>query len=99
MFDFLHDKDVFLHSYKRMMVDRLLDPNYSEYTNETDVLATLKLKIGGSETQTMESMLNDVTKVKAETLKWHQYLDAQKECCNQSISTQGVQQQRLGVAC
>ena len=79
MFDFLHDKDVFLHSYKRMMVDRLLDPNYSEYTNETDILATLKLKVGGSETQTMESMLNDVAKVKAETLKWHQYLDKHKK--------------------
>ena len=79
MFDFLHDKDIFLASYKRMMVDRLIDPNYSEYTNETDVLATLKLKIGGSETQTMESMLNDVAKVKAETLKWHQYLDKHKK--------------------
>ena len=87
MFDFLHDKDVFLHSYKRMMVDRLLDPNYSEYTNETDILATLKLKVGGSETQTMESMLNDVTKVKAETLKWHKYLDAQ----NKSVAIKAFQ--------
>ena len=31
MFDFLHDKDIFLATYKRLMVDRLLDPNYSEY--------------------------------------------------------------------
>jgi cullin 1 len=51
----------------------------TRYTNETDILATLKLKVGGSETQTMESMLNDVTKVKAETVKWHAYVDKHKK--------------------
>jgi len=74
LFDMLNDKDRFLDTYKRMMVDRLLDPNYKEYTNETDVLAKLKLRMGGSETQSMESMLNDVTKVKMNTKQWLEHV-------------------------
>jgi hypothetical protein len=71
----LNDKDIFLHGYKHMMTERLLDPSYNEYTNESDILSKLKIMVGSSETITMESMLKDMMKVKSETRKWHGYLD------------------------
>ena len=85
LFDLLNDKDRFLHTYKNLMVKRLLDPSYNEYTNESDVLAKLKIKVGASETATMESMLNDMIKVKEDTRKWHNYVD--KECQNVTLKT------------
>ncbi len=79
LFDLLNDKDRFLHTYKVMMMKRLLEPSYNEYTNESDVLAKLKIKVGSTETSTMESMLNDMIKLKEQTRKWHEFVDKERK--------------------
>eukprot|EP00939_MAST-03C_sp_MAST-3C-sp1_P003152 g3152.t1 len=61
LLDYCDDKLVFTETYKSLLGVRLLNPKYKEYTNETDILSKLKLKVGGTETSSMEAMLREIT--------------------------------------
>jgi len=69
LFQFIHDKDVFLSSYKSMLAKRLLNQRSASEDQERSVISKLKLKQGAQFTRALEGMMNDLAN---ETMRTNQ---------------------------
>jgi len=71
LLDYLHDRDVFLHTSAQLFALRLMDAKFKTFSREENILASLKARYGssfGSDTLAMESMLKERKEKQNDTL-------------------------------